>query len=101
MEEWVFLQFPSYQVSTRVVVVIAFLFMGGMLISYYQVYEFTKFREKIINQQLSQGKSNVTVYTMKRLLLWGNDPYDEFHIKYFKEYYHIPEESRLIYACRK
>lgn len=80
---------------------IASLFMIGVLISYYQVYEFTKFREKIITEQVKQKRSYITIYTMDRSLLWGNDPYDEFHIKYFKEYYHISKESRLIYACRK
>ncbi len=77
--------------------VFLFSFMLFTLFQYYQVYRFTVLREKCIKNQLEKNSSYITIYTMPKLLLWGNDPYDDFHIEYFKKYYHISDDKKIIY----
>lgn len=73
------------------------IMMSCTLLQYFSVYRFTQVRERKIEEQLQEKEKFITIYTMPNHLLWGNDPYDEFHIDYFKEYYHIPDDAVLIY----
>ena len=90
--------FPSFVLPTCFVFL--FGFMLFIFFQYYQVFQFTLLRQESITKQLEKDTPYITIYTMSKPLLWGVDPYDDFHVEYFKKYYHIPDDKKLIYQTR-
>lgn len=84
----------------RIIIFIAtctFFLMVITLFRYYEVHRFMDIRNEKIKDQLLEKRREITVYTLPNNLLWGSDPYDAFHIQYFKEYYDLPSDAILIY----
>ncbi len=85
-------KFPRMTRGLGILSMVLFVVYLGM---YYHVYEFTKFREKSIREQIQNKENPIIVYTSPNNLLWGNNPGDEYHIKTFKEYYQIPSQTEI------
>ncbi len=87
--------FPKF-VFPLSIIISCFLILNTF-IHYYQVYEFQCFREQEIRKQISSKSNVITIYTLPNNLVWGINPLDQFHLEYFKKYYHIPKNVKIVY----
>jgi hypothetical protein len=67
-----------------------------LVILYYNVYLQNNEREKAIIMQVADNSDIIKIEGIPNYAIGGIDPYDEYHIKTFKGYYHIPEDKELI-----
>lgn len=65
------------------------------VIASFNLYRFAKFQKQIINQE--KDSNCVTIYEIPSYLAWGLTPHGTYHVKTFKEYYHLKEETTFNY----
>jgi hypothetical protein len=72
------------------------IIMIVLVILYHNFYLQNNEREKVIARQIANNSDIIQIEGIPNYAIGGIDPYDDYHIKTFKEYYHIPENKKLI-----
>jgi hypothetical protein len=72
------------------------IIMIVLVILYYNVYLQNKERGKSIAMQVTNNSDIIEIESIPPYTLWDIDPYDDYHIETFKEYYHIPSDKKIV-----
>lgn len=90
------LKINSNIILERLIYVVTGLIVFVYLVTYYNVFRYSRFISNEIDDAKSNEESEIILYEVPHYLVWDFTPYDEWHIKTFKEYYGI-EDKEIVY----
>ncbi len=70
--------------------------LSVVFVSYYSFcHILDKKRQNFIDEQVTLGKEEIEVIMLPEFYLWNANPWNDWHLYTFKQYYNIPDDNRI------